>query len=1051
MNIVRFAMHRPVAVIVAVIAVILMGGIAVHLMPRDIFPDLDQPQMFVLQPYGGLSATDVLRFATTYYERNLLYVPGVSSVDTKSRAGLCMVDIKFRPGTEMAEATADVIAAAERSRANMPKGTSPPLIVRYDAGGLPIGDLVFSSSTLSLARLQDLVESRVDPLYARLKGVASTIPFGTARRTIVVNINPEKLRSFGLSPQQVAQAIASSDVLAPEGSVHLGQRLEAVQTNALIPHISQIADIPVKLGTMQTVYVGDIGTVTDSTDINTGYALVDGRRSVYLPVIKRADASILDVANLVKAHLPEFRAVMPQSVKVEYRFDQSPYVTRAITEVAAETAFGALLTGLVVLLFLRDPRSAVIVLITIPISLLASCAALWACGQTLNLMSLGGLALAVGMLVDESIVVVENIHTHQASGKARTLAVLDGAWEVNLPRLVAMLCLLAVFVPSFFMHGATRALFIPLSLAIGFAMIASYLASSTLVPILAVWIGVGRHPGVFAASHSSFDVVREKYSSCVRWLTRQRWNVALTSLALTIAGLIWLIPHIGVRIFPRDNSGQIEIHLSEPPGTYYTQTTKTAQAVLREVQRLAGPGNVAGSLGFAGAQPASKAINNIYVWTSGPEDAVLQIQLRGPERLRGTAFLKTLQRSLVEHFPGVAFSIEPGSIVDRVMNFGSPTPVDIQISGPNLDRDYLYARKVFRTMSQLSTLSDVRLQPTLNYPVIHVNIRRQQAGIMGYSVKQVSDALVSATASTRRYIRVFWSDPVTQLAYHVQIEFPRAAMHDLTDVANIPIGSHKGVPTLLRQVASITPGNTPEVYNRVNGQPTISIIADVLSANLGSAARQINTTMATLPPPPRGVYVHVAGQVAALSKIMHGLAGGLIIALIAILFFLCANFESPLLAITTISTVPFVLLGVALMLLCTGTTLNLQSYMGTIMAMGIAVANAILVVAFAERARMTGMSVGDAAAEGGRTRLRPVLMTSAAMIAGMIPMATGIGEGGHQAAPLGRAVIGGLIGATLATLFILPAIFAIIQENRPRKPASLLAHHQPPATATPSP
>ncbi|MGC8541372.1 MAG: efflux RND transporter permease subunit [Phycisphaerae bacterium] len=1042
MNIVRFAMHRPVAVIVAVIAVIIVGCLAIDHMQRDIFPDLDQPQMYVLQPYGGLSAVDVLRFATTYYERNLLYVPGVSSVDTKSRSGLCMVDIKFRPGTDMAEATSDVIAAAERSRANMPKGTSPPLIVRYDQGGMPIGDLVFSSSTLPLGRLQDLVESRIDPLYARLKGVAATIPFGVARRTIVVSINPNKLRSFGLSPQQVAQAIASSDVLAPEGNVHLGTRLDAVLTNALIPRIQQIADIPIRLGTLQTVYVGEIGSVSDSTDINTGYALVDGRKSVYLPVVKRADASTLTVANLVRASLPKFRAVMPHSVTVAYRFDQSPHVTQAITEVTVETVLGALLTGLVVLVFLRDWRSAVIVLMTIPISLLASCAALWACGQTLNLMSLGGLALAVGMLVDESIVVVENIRTRQSTIQSRTLAVLNGAWEVNLPRLVAMLCLLAVFVPSFFMHGTPRALFVPLSMAIGFAMIASYLTSSMFVPILAVWIGVGHGHVATAKNKSALNLLGEKYATVVRCLERQRWNVALTCLAIVASGLVWMIPRIGVRIFPRADSGQLEIRLAEPPGTYFTQTTKTAQAVLREVRRLASPGNEAGSLGYAGTQPGSKAINNIYVWTSGPEDAVLQVQLRGSARTRGVQFLRQLRHALNRRFPDVAFSIEPDSIVDRAMNFGSPTPVDIQIAGPSLDRDYLYARNVFKVLAKLPDLAGLRITPTLDYPVVHVDIRRQIAGAMGYSVQKVSDALISATASTRRYIRIFWSDPATQLAYHVQIEVPRPLMNNIENVKSIPIGSHHGVPILLRQVARITPGTTPELYDRINGQPTISVIADVSGENLGAASRQVGAALASLPPPPRGVSVHVAGQIAALSNILHGLSGGLIVALLAILLFLTANFESPRLAITTISTAPFVLLGVATMLVLTGTTLNLQSYMGTIMALGIAMANAILVVAFAERARIRGLDAGDAAVEGGRTRLRPVLMTSTAMIAGMVPMALGVGEGGHEAAPLGRAVIGGLLGATFATLFILPAIFAIVQENRPREPSSLLQRYE---------
>ncbi len=1037
MNIVHFAMRRPIAIMVAIVSLLLVSVLAIKQMQRDIFPDLGEPEIYIAQPYGGLDPTQIQRFVTTYYEKNFRYVTGVKSMERKSIQGLSLIKLKFRPETNMAMAISEVISYSERARSYMPPGTVPPYIIRFDAGGVPIGDLVFSSPGRPLGQLQDLVSERVEPLFAHLKGLSIATPFGASQRAIVINIDPEKLRAVGMSPDDVVTAINNANVVVPAGAANIGGRLQMVPTNATVQDIQDLEAVPLKEGHFRTVFLHDVGTVEDSSDIQTGYALVNGHRTIYVPVIKRSDASTLAVVNLIKANLPKFQSLLPDDVKVSYQFDQSPYVTNAIGEVTVETILGALLTGVMVLAFLRDFRSTLIVVLTIPIALLSACAALWIFGQTINMMTLGGLALAVGILVDEATVVIENIHTHLARGKSLPRAALDGAAEVNLATLLSMLCILAVFVPSFFMQGAPRALFVPLSLAVGFSMIASYLAASTFVPIFAVWIGVSHFTHKPSTNPLAFDNLRESYRRLILKLSPWRWLVALVYLGVSLGAIALVGPRIGVDIFPQVDSGQFQIHLTAPPGTSINQTEAIVLKTVKTIKRVVGPTNVTGSLAYVGLQPPSYPINNIYVGTHGPEDAVLQVQISKKTHITIETLKEKLRSMLAQQFPGVAFSFEPSDVVSRVMAFGSPTPVDVLITGLDLFTDYTYARKVMAALRTIPALRDLHFAQTLDYPAIGVAINRQRAGILGYSVRRIARSVVEATSSSRYLTPIFWSDPKTQAGYRVQIQVPGHKIANIADLKNTPIGSVNGSQMLLRNVAKIAPESVVEEFDQQNMESLVSINANIAGSDLGSVSRQMTRALATLPQPPRGVTLEVAGQVTTLHSILVGLAGGLIIAILAIFLLLCANFESPLLALTVLSTIPFVLMGVVVTLWATGTTLNIQSFMGAIMSVGIAVANAIMLVTFAERSRGGGLKAAEAAAEGCRTRLRPILMTSFAMIAGMIPMALGIGEGGQQAAPLGRAVIGGLAGATFATLFVLPAIFVIIQNHRTTRSPSL--------------
>ena len=1036
MNLVSFALKRPISLLTIVIAAALAGFLALDRMPRDIFPDLGVPVLYVAQPYGGLDPAQMEGFITNYYEYHFLYISGIEHVESKSIQGVALIKLQFHPGTNMAQATAETVSYVDRARAFMPTGTVPPFVMRFDAGGVPVGDLVFSSKTKTVAELQDAALFRVRPLFATLSGVSAPPPFGSSQRTILVRLDPGKLRSYNMSPDEVVRALAAGNTVSPSGNIRIGDLWPTVPVNSVVGDIKGLNNIPIRSQGTQTIFIRDVGSVEDGADIQTGYALVDGRRTVYIPVTKRADASTLAVVQAVKANLPRFQSVLPDDIKVSYAFDQSPYVTGAIRGLFFEGAVGAVLTGLMVLLFLRDWRSSLVVVLNIPLAILGSVTALWVSGQTINIMTLGGLALAVGILVDEATVTIENIHTRLADRRSLARAASEATAETTLPRFVAMLCILAVFIPAFFMTGAAHNLFVPLALAVGFSMAGSYLLSSTFVPVLAVWI-LRRTSTHEEPRQTFFDRLRASYDRFARALVK-RWRIVMLSYLIISGAIIVLVGgSLGTEIFPIVDTGQFQLHLRAPAGTDIDRAEQIALQTLDAIKREVGPEDVEISLGFVGTQPPNYPINTIYLWSSGPEDAVLQVQLKRGAGISIEDLQERLRQKLPEELPGVRFSFEPSDIVSRVMSFGAPTPIEVAVSGPNLADSRQYADKLRAKLAQVPALRDLAFEPELDYPTVKVTLDRERAGVLGVTTSDVANSLVAGTSSSRYTSANYWADPTSGIGYQVQVEIPEQQMNSLEDVKNLPLARRSGRQIDLRDVASVTSGTALGEYDRYNMQRMLTLSANISGEDLGRAAAQVRQAISDAGTPPAGVNVTLRGQVEPMMEMFGGLRLGLLMAVGVILLLLAANFQSFRLSLAVGSTIPAVIAGVVLMLWLTQTTLNIQSFMGAIMAIGVAVANAILLVTFAERSRVAGREPWEAAIEGARSRLRPILMTSFAMLAGMVPMALGLSEGGGQSAPLGRAVIGGLIGATCATLVILPAIFATLQARHARISASL--------------
>ncbi|HWF83225.1 MAG TPA: efflux RND transporter permease subunit [Vicinamibacterales bacterium] len=1038
MWLIRAALRRPITILVAVIAVALTAIFAVSRMRVDIFPDLNLPVIYVAQPYGGMSPAQMEGYITYYYEYHFLYINGIQSVDSKSIQNTSLLKLTFHPGTDMAQALAQTIGYVNRARAFMPPGTVGPFIMRFDAGTVPVGYLVFASDTRSLGEIQDLALNRVRPQFATLDGLTSPPPFGGSQRTIVIRVDPDRLRSYGMSPDEVVQAVSNGNVIMPSGSVNVGDLTRISPVNSVVSNINDLLELPIRTGAGPTVFVRDVGSVTDGTDIPTAYALVNGRRAVYIPVTKRPDASTLTVVSEVKANLGRFQALVPDDIKVSYELDQSGNVSGALQAVLREAVLGALLTGLMVLLFLRDWRSSAIVVVTIPFALLTAVIALWGAGQTLNIMTLGGLALAVGILVDEATVAIENIHTHLARGTPIARGVLDASGEVVVPRFLAMLSVVAVFVPSFFMTGVSQSLFVPLSLAVGFSMIASFVLSSSLVPVLSVWLlATHRHTSQDGSPGDWVERLRTRLTRTLQRLAPARGLLVAAYAIATVAIVALVGVRLGREIFPASGAHQFQLRFRAPVGTKFESTERLADEVLEEIKQAAGPNNVPITLGYIGVQPTAYPINTIFLWTGGSHEGVLQVALEPDAPLRLVDFEETLRHRFAGRFPDAQFSFEPGDIVGRIMNFGAPTPVEVAIAGPDFAATRTFAAKIRDELARVSTLRDLQVEQALEYPAINVNVDRQMAGQLGVTVDQVGRSFAAATSSSRFVSPNYWADPRTGIAFQVQVEVPQPRMSSLDDLRVVPVNAERAAHPLLGDVAQIENGTIVGEYDRFNGQRMVTLSANIVGADLGRIATRVDEAIARAGAPPRGATVSIRGQIAPMRETLRNISGGLLVAVVVIFLLLAANFQSLRLAFVVVSTVPAVLTGVVLMLAATRTTINVQSFMGAIMAIGVAVANAILLVTFAEETRRHGKPAFDTAIEAARARMRPVLMTSAAMIAGMMPMALAFGEGAEATAPLGRAVIGGLAAATVATLLVLPSVYSLVQQSARIASASL--------------
>lgn len=1055
MNLVQFALRRPLTIVVLMVAALLGAAIALKSMTRDIFPPLGSPTIYVAQPYGGMDPAQMEGFLSYYYEYHFLYIGGIEHVESKSIQGASLIKLQFHPGTDMSAALAETVAYVNRARAFMPLGTPGPFVTRFDAGSVPVGYLVFSTrnEARSVGQMQDAALNQVRPLFATLPGVSAPPPFGGSARTVVVNLKPDRLRAYGLSPDDVVAAMARSNVLSPSGNINLGDLYPIVLANGIVRNVKELEATPLRRTAEGMVYVRDVASVDDAADLVTSYALVDGRRTVYLPVTKRSEASTLAVIEQVRASLPKFRSVVADDIEVSYEFDQSPVVWHAIGDLAREGLLGALLTGLMVLLFLRDWRSALTVVVNIPLSLLAASFALWLSGQNVNLMTLSGLALAIGILVDEATVTIENVHSHLARGVTVARAVRDATEETVLPRLLAMLCVAAVFLPAFLMTGAAKALFVPLALAIGFSMIASYLLSSTLVPVLLVWL-LRRDSRAGSTAHGGarFQRFQARHGERVARLVGLRWMVVGLYLMIAITVAAFAGSRLGVEIFPKIDTGQLALRLKAPAGTRLELTEQFALRALALIKREAGEDRVGLSLGLVGVHAPNYPVNLIHQWNGGPEEAWLAIQLKAGSGIAVEALEENLRAAFARELPELRISFEPADIVNRVMSFGSTTPIEVAVSGGSFPATIAHARKIEERLKQIPALRDVQLGQTLDFPAVNVDVDRERAGQLGVDMSSVTRSLVAATTSSRFTLPNFWSDPTSGIGYNLQIQIPQARTQSTEDLGNLPVSDASGQTVLLRNIASISSGTTVGQYARYNGARVVSVTANLHGAALGSVIAEVERAIAGLGPPPPKASVAIRGQAIPLAELRDGFGSGLLLSVVVILLLLAANFQSIPLSLAVLSTTPAVIAGVALVLWLTGTTLNIQSATGAIMAIGVAVANAILVVTFAERSRLAGRSAEDAAIDAARSRLRPILMTSAAMLSGMVPLAIGFGQGGDQVAPLGRAVIGGLAAATLATLFVLPAVYTLLRQRANTLAASLdpddASSHHYLATAT---
>lgn len=1036
MKLIEGALRKPITVMVAVLAIAFFSFLAIRSMKIDIFPRFGLPTIYVAQPYGGLSPEQMESFVTGYYEYHFLYVTGVKAVESKSVQGNALIKIIFHEGTDMSQAAAEVVGYVNRSRAFMPPGTVPPFITRFDAGSVPVGQLVFSSETRTLGEIADLALFKVRPMFSTLPGVSAPPPFGGAAKTVIIKVDPEKVQRYNFTPEEIVKALASSNVILPAGNIRMGDETLITPQNAVAENMVDFENIPLKLGSGASVYLRDLASVEIGSDVTTSYALVNGARSVYIPVTKRADASTWDVVKNVKKALPDMQAAVPEDIKVSYEFDQSGYVINSLKNLLFEGGLGALLTGLMVLLFLGDRRGALIVVLTIPVALLSSIILLNMIGQTINIMTLGGLALSVGILVDEATVTIENIHRHMETGKAKAKAILDGCREIVTPKLLILFSILAVFVPALFMSGIPRGMFLPMSLAVGFAMIASFLLSMTFVPVVAVWMM--KQVQHDENTDNRFNRFKTKYMGFIQRIQKRSGLSLAVYFIVAIAIVSFGFYAIGIDIFPKVDAGQAQVRLRLKTGTRIERTEEATQQLLKTAEEIVGAGNVEISSAFVGTQPSSFPVNLIHLWTSGPHEAVIRINLNKKAGFPIERFKEELRGKFRQQFPDAKLSFEPGDLVDQVMNLGSTNPIEVAVLGSKLDASLKVAEHLKNNLAEVDFFRDVQITTPLDYPGLKININRVKAGQLGLTVDNIAQSMTTATSSSRFTQPNYWRDPVSGVAYQVQVEYPQYLVDKPEDIEMVPVASSADRKIYLRDVATWNRITTPAEYDRLNQQRFITLTANIHDKDLGSAVKELDKAIVALGELPAGVKILKRGQTDLLAQTTSELQLGLLIAVIVIFLMLAASFQSFRISLATISILPAVVGGSVLLLLATGHSLNIQSYMGAIMALGVAVANSILYVTNAEDLRRQGNE--NAAFEASANRLRPILMTSFAMIAGMLPMAMGLGEGGDQVAPLGVAVIGGLLFSMFSTLVFLPLIYRSLVGKRRFVSVSLDPH-----------
>src|SRR5215831_14053809 len=885
MRLVLNALSRPVTVVVALVSIALFAVLAMQRMPVDIFPKVGDPAIYVAQPYGGMDPAQMEGYLTYYYEYHFLYITGINRVESKSIQGAGLMKLIFHEGTDMAQAMAETVGYVNRARAFMPPGTVSPFITRFDAGSVAVGQLVFSSATHTQGELQDFALNGVRPLFATLPGVSAPPPFGGNQRTIVVTLDPDKLQQYQISPEEAIVAVNKASVVMPSGNMWTGKLTRIARTNAALGgNLAELLSTPIRPASGTTIYLRDIGTIDNGTDIITAYAHVNGKRTVYIPVTKRADASTLAVINAVKAAIPDFKRVVPDDVDVKLEFDQSSFVTNSLRGLIMEGLLGAGLTGLMVLLFLRDWRSALIVIMNIPFALFSAVILLWLTGQTINIMTLGGLALAVGVLVDEATVEIENIHTHLQPGVSRARAVVQACEKTILARFLSMVCVLAVFLPSFFMSGVAKQLFVPLSLAVAFSMIFSYLLSSSLVPVFSTWLIRRAHH--VEEGRGLFGRLLGFYRQYLQAVLRFRWPLVAGYLAVSIGLLYIYLPRMGTQIFPDANAPLLRMRLRMPTGTRIEETELKVLKALDVIKHEAGPDNVEISSDFMGVQPPSYPVNLIHLFTTGPGEAIIQVALkRGAHR--GEELRESIRNGIQKELPGSSVSFEAADIVSQVMGFGSLTPVEVAVMGVNLQNDYDYAKKIQHEMLQLPLLRDLQFAQEANYPTMDIKVSRDRAGQFGLTMADVARSVVPATSSSRFTQPNYWVDGNVGQAFQLQVQLPQNRMQSIDAVGGLPVMKNGKEDTQLRNIATVEPGTMPELIERYNGQRVVSLTANLHGVTLGEALPRLNNVFGNVGAPPRGVTVEFRGQIPSLEETISGLRMGLLLA-IGIIFLLLA-------------------------------------------------------------------------------------------------------------------------------------------------------------------
>lgn len=1070
MGLIKSALRKPITILVLVAGIFFFGINAVRNIKVDIFPDLNLPVIYISHPYGGFTPNQMEAYFGKQYVNLLLYVSGVKSIETRNIQGLSLLKLTFYEGTNMAQAAAEVSAFSNRAQAIFPPGSQPPFILRFDASTLPVGQLVLSSAKRSNNELMDMANVYVRSSFTSIPGLISPAPFGGNTRTVVIKADPELLRSHNLTPDQLVEALRINNQATPSGNVRVGDINYITPTNTTIKNIKDFENIPLFKGGVQNLYLKDVATVEDGADITSSYALVNGKRSIYLPITKSADASTWEVVQNLKKAIPRFQALLPEDVKLSYEFDQSVYVINAVKSLITEGAIGAILTGLMVLLFLGDSRGALIVILTIPVSIIAGVLFLSLFHQTINIMTLSGLSLAIGILVDESTVTIENIHQHLAMGKPKALAIWDACKEIAFPKLLILFCILAVFAPAFTMKGIPGALFLPLALAIAFSMITSYLLAQTFVPILANWLMKSHHgrektdaqefteAGLTAESEKDtwnqkhaiaakedydgngkitrFEKFRIRFMKFLDRILPYRKPVVIAYVLLACGAAFLLISTIGRDVLPKANSGQFQVRMRAPDGTRLERTEEKMVKALDILNEVVGKKNIAVTSAFVGAHPGQFSTSPIYLFMSGPQEGVLQVALDEDYKVNLDDLKEKFRNKVAEEMPDVKLSFEPIELTDKILSQGSPTPIEVKIAGKNKKQNEEYALKVIDKLKQIPYLRDVQLGQPIKYPAININIDRNRAAQLGVDVNDISRSLIASTSSSRYTEKSVWLDEKVGLSYNVQVQIPESKMNSVEEISEIPVSKNAQRP-VLGDVATIQQDTTYGENDNIGSIPVLSVTANIHKKDLGTATKDVSKAIASIGTLPRGLTINLKGLSEILTETLDSLQAGLLTAIIVIFLMLAANFQSFKVSFVVLSTVPAVLVGSLLLLKLTGSTLNLQSYMGMIMSVGVSIANSVLLITNAEHLRMHNGNALESARESASLRLRPILMTSVAMVVGMIPMASGLGEGGDQAAPLGRAVIGGLIASTFAALFILPLVFSWVQGKSSTESVSL--------------